>query len=65
MIVVDDGSEYCKTEGRKMEDKDQGGIRRNKEKKPGRIKKVITVEDGPKFCEKNWKQIAMSDPDNT
>ena len=50
MIVIDDGSEYCETEGRKMEDKDQGGIGRNKEK-PGRIKKVITAEDGPAFCE--------------
>ena len=48
MIV--DGSEYCETEGRKMEDKDQGGIERNKEKL-GRIKKVITVEDGPNSCE--------------
>ena len=64
MIVIDDGSEYCETEGRKMEDKGQGGIRRNKEK-PGRIKKVITVEDAPKFCEKKSKQTAMSDPDNT
>ena len=64
MIVIDDGSEYCETEGRKMEDKDRGGIGRNKEK-PGRIKKVITVEDGPAFCEKKWKQTAVSDPDNT
>ena len=61
MIVIDDGSEYCETEGRKMEDKDQGGIGRNREK-PGRIKKVITVEDGPAFCEKKWKQTAVSDP---
>ena len=64
MIVIDDGSEYCETEGRKMEDKDQGGIGRNR-KKPGRIKKVITVEDGPAFCKKKWKQTAASDPDNT
>ena len=64
MIVIDDGSECCETEGRKMEDKDEGGIGRNKEK-PGRIKKVITVEDGPGFCEKKWKQAAVSDPDNT
>ena len=64
MIVIDDGSEYCEREGRKMEDKDQGGIGRNREK-PGRIKKVITVEDGPAFCEKKWKQTALSDPDNT
>ena len=42
MIVIDDGSEYCETEGRKMEDKNQGGIKRNKEK-PGRNKKVIAV----------------------
>ena len=61
MIVIDDGSEYCETEGRKMEDKDQGGIGRNREK-PGRIKKVITVEDDPAFCEKKWKQTAVSDP---
>ena len=55
MIVIDDGSEYCETESRKMEDKDQGRIRRNKEK-PRRIKKVITAEDGPKMCEKKWKK---------
>ena len=64
MIVIDDSSKYCETEGRTMEDKNQGGIRRSKEK-PGRIKKVITVEDGPKFSEKKWKRTTMSDPDNT
>ena len=64
VIVIADGSEYYETEGRKMENKNQGGIRRSKEK-PGRIKKVITVEDGPKFCEKKWKQTTMSDLDNT
>ena len=64
MIVIDDGSEYCETEGRKMEDKNQCGIRGSKEK-PARIKKVITVDDGPEFCEKKWKQTTMSDPDNT
>ena len=64
MIVTDDGSEYCETKGRKIEDKNQGGIRRNKEK-TGRIKKMITVKDDPKFCEKKWKQTTMSDPDNT
>ena len=52
MAVVDDGSEYCKIEDRKTEKKDQGGIGRSKEK-PGRIKKVITVEEGPTFCEKS------------
>ena len=26
---------------------------------------MITVEDGPAFCEKKWKQTAVSDPDNT
>ena len=50
MLDVDDGSEYCETEGRKMEKKDQDKIRRSKEK-PGRIKKVITVKEGPIFCE--------------
>ena len=44
-----------------MEDKKHSGIRRNKEK-PGRIKKVITVEDGPEFFEKKWKQTTMSNP---
>ena len=57
MIVIDDGSEYCDTECRKMDDKDQGRIRRNKEK-PGRIKKVIIAEDGPEFCgKKGDKQL--------
>ena len=32
LIAIDDGSQYCETEGRKMEDKDQGGIKRRKEK---------------------------------
>lgn len=64
MIVVDDGSECCETEGRKTDKKDQGGIERSEEK-PGRIEKVINVEDGPTFCEKIWKQTAMNDPDNT
>ena len=32
LIAIDDGSQYCETEGRKMEDKDQGGIKRSKEK---------------------------------
>ena len=27
--------------------------------------KVITVEDGPTFCEKSWKQTAMRHPYNT
>ena len=53
-----------KKKGRKTDKKDQGGIERSKEK-PSRIKKVITVEDGPTFCEKRWKQTAMNDPDNT
>ena len=30
IIVADDGSEYCETEGRKMENKDRGGIKRSK-----------------------------------
>ena len=50
MIAIDDSSKYCETEGSKTEDKDQGGIRRSKEK-PGRINKVMIVEDGLKFCE--------------
>ena len=64
MIVKDYGSEYCETECIKMEDKIQEGIRRSKDK-PGRIKKVTTVENGLKFCKKKWKQTTTSDPDNT
>ena len=45
IIAVDDGFEYSETEGRKMEHKDQGGIKRSNEK-PLRIKKMITVADG-------------------
>ena len=63
IIAVDDGFECCETEGRKMENKDQGGIKRSNEK-PLRIKKMITVEDGSAICEKRWKQTAMCDPDN-
>ena len=47
-----------------MENKDQGGIKRSKEK-PLRIKKLITTEDGSAICEKRLKQTAMCDPDNT
>ena len=32
LIPIDDGSQYCETEGRKVEDKDQGGIKTIKEK---------------------------------
>ena len=39
VIAVDDGFKNCETEGRKMENKDQGGIKRNNEK-PLRIKKM-------------------------
>ena len=51
---MDDGSEYCETEGRKMEDKDQGGIGRNREK-PGRIKKVIMDDGG--CSDRGWPGI--------
>ena len=42
----------------------QAGIKRSK-KKPLRITKMVTVEDGPPICEKRWKQTAICDPDNT
>lgn len=48
MIVVDDGSEYCQTEGRKA--KKKGKIRRSN-KQPAGTNKVIMEEDGEKF----WK----------
>ena len=64
IIAVDDGFEYWKTEGRKMENNDQGGIKRSNDK-PLRIKKLISVEDGSAIYEKKWKQTAMCDPNNT
>ena len=64
IITLDDGFEYCETGERKMDNKDQGGIKKSN-KKPLRIKKMITVEDGSAICKKGWKQIAMCDPDNT
>ena len=47
-----------------MENKDQGGIKRSKEK-PLRTKKLITTVDGSAICEKRLKQTTMCDPDNT
>lgn len=46
MIVVDDGSEYCETEGRKAKKK---GEIRTSNKQPARINKVIMEEDDEKF----------------
>ena len=54
VIVVDDSFGYCETEGKKMENKDQGGIT-----------EMIAVENDPAVSEKRWKETAMRDPDNT